>query len=74
MLRPKALAARLTATGVAGIVLPSFASGTTAADINPVFWHWAPSPPHRVQGVDDFGRLPSDARSWLGSPRHQSEA
>jgi len=58
------LARRLHADGVAGILVPSFATGATARDINAVFWRWGPGPPHQVAVVDDFGRLPRDAASW----------
>jgi RES domain-containing protein len=59
-----ALAARLTANGIAGIVVPSFASGATPADVNAVFWTWAAEPPHQVRVIDDLHRLPKDDRSW----------
>ena len=56
---------RLFATGIAGVVVPSFAKGAVAADVNVVFWGWAPDPPHRVQVIDDDDRrLPRDASSW----------
>jgi len=55
---------RLMAAGVAGIIVPSFAKGAVAADINAVFWYWAPEPPHQVRVIDDDRRLPRDARSW----------
>jgi RES domain-containing protein len=58
------LAERLIAGGTAGIIVPSFAKGTGAADINVVFWDWAPDPPHQVRVIDDHGRLPKDASSW----------
>ena len=58
------LAERLIKAGIAGVVVPSFASGATAADINVVFWKWHKMPPHQVRVVDDEGRLPMDARSW----------
>jgi RES domain-containing protein len=58
------LAERLAARGTAGIIVPSFAAGAGAADINVVFWTWAPDPPHQVRVIDDDGRLPKDASSW----------
>lgn len=58
------LARRLIAGGTAGIIVPSFAKGAGAADINVVFWDWAPDPPHQVRVVDDHDRLPRDASSW----------
>lgn len=58
------LADRLIADGIAGIVVPSFAFGAGPADINIVFWRWAPDPPHQVRVIDDLNRLPRDGRSW----------
>ncbi len=55
---------RLVAAGTAGAIVPSFAKGAVAADINVVFWDWAAAPPHQVRVVDDEHRLPRDARSW----------
>jgi RES domain-containing protein len=54
----------LIAAGTAGVIVPSFARGAGSADINAVFWHWAPAPPHQVRVIDDDRRLPKDARSW----------
>ena len=58
------IAERLVAEGAAGVVVPSFARGAAAADINVVFWYWAAIPPHLVRVIDDDQRLPVDARSW----------
>ncbi len=59
-----ALADRLIAAGFAGIVVPSFATGATAVDVNAVFWIWADDPPHQVRVIDDLGRLPRNDLSW----------
>jgi RES domain-containing protein len=59
-----AITERLVAAGIAGVVVPSFAKGAVAADINAVFWDWAPNPPHQVRVVDDDQRLPKDPSSW----------
>lgn len=59
-----ALAGRLAKQGVAAIIVPSFATGATVADVNVVFWNWSRDPPHQVRVVDDEGRLPRDASSW----------
>ncbi len=59
-----AMTRRLAAADIAGIVVPSFASGATAADINAVFWTWSADPPHRVHVIDDEGRLPRNQSSW----------
>jgi RES domain-containing protein len=58
------LARRLFDGGKAGIIVRSFATGSTAADVNAVFWRWGRKPPHQVAAVDDYERLPSDDRSW----------
>jgi RES domain-containing protein len=58
------LASRLSAAGVAAIIVPSFAPGATSFDRNIVFWRWADAPPHQVRVVDDERRLPRNARSW----------
>jgi RES domain-containing protein len=59
-----AIAERLVATGTACVVVPSFAKGAVAADINVVFWEWGSVLPHQVRVIDDDQRLPMDARSW----------
>jgi RES domain-containing protein len=58
------IAGRLIAAGTAGVLVPSFAKGAVAADVNVVFWDWAPDPPHQVRVIDDDGRLPNDTSSW----------
>ncbi len=55
---------RLVAAGTAGAIVPSFAKGAVAADVNVVFWDWAPDPPHQVRVVDNDERLPKDPSSW----------
>ena len=55
---------RLIASGTAGVIVPSYAKGAVEADINVVFWDWAPIPPHQVRVIDDERRLPRDGRSW----------
>lgn len=59
-----AMMRQLEAGGVAGIIVPSFAIGATALDVNVIFWTWDVAPPHRVQVIDDGGRLPRDMSSW----------
>jgi RES domain-containing protein len=58
------LAQDLATKGVAAIIVPSFAAGSTVNDINVVFWNWSPAPPHQVRVIDDHGRLPHTAASW----------
>jgi RES domain-containing protein len=55
---------RLVAAGTAGAIVPSFAKGAVATDVNVVFWDWAPDPPHQVRVIGDDQRLPKDADSW----------
>jgi RES domain-containing protein len=55
---------RLFAANTAGIIVRSFATGAVAADVNVVFWDWAPDPPHQVRVIDDDRRLPRDVSSW----------
>ncbi len=58
------LAEGLIKAGCAGIIVPSFAHGATARDINVVFWDWSETPPHKIRLVDEEGRLPKDDSSW----------
>ena len=58
------LADTLRADGVAGILVPSFAARATGRDVNAVFWTWGSEPPHRVEVIDETGRLPRDDASW----------
>ncbi len=54
----------LTATGHAGMIVPSFAPGAGPSDRNVIFWDWSDDLPHRVRVIDDERRLPRDDRSW----------
>ena len=65
---------RLVAAGMAGVIVPSFAKGAAVADVNVVFWDWAPDPPHQVRVIDDDERLPRDASSWRQTPHAGSSA
>ena len=60
-----AMSNRLMAAGIAGIIVRSFAFGASIHDINAVFWRWEHTPPHQVVVVDDLGRLPKNASSWV---------
>lgn len=55
---------RLRTEGVAGVLVRSCAPAAMPTDVNAVFWVCQPVPPHKVQVVDDEGRLPRDLRSW----------
>ncbi len=59
-----AMMKRLTAAGVAGIIVPSFAIGATEADINVIFWKWSGALPYQVKVVDDGERLPKNMSAW----------
>ncbi len=59
-----AMADRLHAAGHAAILVPSFAAGATAEDVNAVFWRWSDTTPHQVRVIDPGRRLPQDDRSW----------
>lgn len=56
---------RLVGVGAAGILVPSFAPGADADDINLVLWKWGSDLPHKVTAIDPSGRLPKDQLSWL---------
>jgi RES domain-containing protein len=55
---------RLTAAGVAGIIVPSFAIGATGADINAICWKWSGALPYQVKVVDDGEWLPKNISAW----------
>ncbi len=58
------LAARLMASGAAGLIAPSYAPGAGEGDRNLVLWRWGPDLPHRVDVHDPSGRLPKSQLSW----------
>lgn len=55
---------RFRAQGIAGVLVPSFAPGAGAKDINLVLWDWGADVPHQVTVFDPSGRLPKDQLSW----------
>lgn len=55
---------RLRATGIAGIVVPSFAPGAEIEDRNLVLWDWGADLPHKASVFDPSNRLPKDQLSW----------
>jgi RES domain-containing protein len=59
-----AIAQSLIDEGIAGIIVPSFASNSPEEGKNLVFWIWNDTPSHRVDVIDDLGRLPGDQESW----------
>lgn len=52
------LADSLISTGVAGIIVRSFAPGCGPEDSNLVFWSWSEKKPYRIITIDDHERLP----------------
>jgi len=54
----------LLAAGYAGILVPSFANGSTADDRNLVLWRWGRDLPYKVAVYDPTGRLPKNQLSW----------
>ena len=51
------LAKQLVEAGVSGILVPSFAPGAPDKASNLVVWRWGRDRPHRIQCIDDEGRL-----------------
>ena len=60
-----ALVEALRETEIAGAVVPSFAPGAAADATNVVLWKWGSDLPHAISVIDDGGRLPRDAASWI---------
>jgi RES domain-containing protein len=54
----------LRASGFSGVLVPSYLSGSSASDVNLVFWNWGANPPHRVRIIDVCKRLPKNQDSW----------
>jgi RES domain-containing protein len=50
--------------GAAGVVVRSFAPGSSASDNNLVLWRWGADSPHKVAVFDPAGRLPKNPLSW----------
>ena len=50
-------ARRLAAAGYAGLIVPSYARGAMAGDINVVLWRWNTGDSDALAIVDDEGRL-----------------
>jgi RES domain-containing protein len=55
--KTQAFARRLIAAGYNGLLVRSFAAGSTADDMNLVLWNWGGSPPVRLVPIDDEKRL-----------------
>lgn len=55
--RTQAFSQRLIALGFQGLLVRSFAPGSSAADLNLVLWTWGPTAPSRLTLIDDESRL-----------------
>jgi RES domain-containing protein len=55
--RTQAFARTLIAAGHNGLLVRSFASGTTERDLNLVLWKWGDQAPSRLALIDDENRL-----------------
>jgi RES domain-containing protein len=65
--KTQAFARRLIGVGYGGLLIRSFAAGSTADDLNLVLLKWADRPPARLILIDDEGRL-SRSEEKDGSP------
>lgn len=61
------LAQQLLELGFVGIKVRSFAPGCSLQNQNIVLWRWDNVPPHALEVIDDFQRLPSTLASWRDS-------
>lgn len=50
-------ARELVAQGFNGLLVPSFAKGAVAGDLNLVLWRWGDAAPSRLELIDDEHRL-----------------
>ena len=55
--KTQALARRLIGAGYNGLLVRSFAAGSTADDLNLVLWRWSNAAPARLVLIDDENRL-----------------
>ncbi|PIO96311.1 RES family NAD+ phosphorylase [Pleomorphomonas carboxyditropha] len=55
--RTQGFAADLLAAGFSGLLVRSFARGSSDADLNLVLWRWSEGLPHRLTVIDEEGRL-----------------
>ena len=55
---------QVRAQGFCGALVPSFAGGATAEDVNLVLWDYGPDRPHKVTAYDPSGKLPKNQLSW----------
>lgn len=55
--RTQRFARELIAQGCHGLLVPSFAKGAAAGDLNLVLWRWGDTAPSRLELIDDEHRL-----------------
>lgn len=55
--RTQSFARRLIASGCRGLLVRSFAPGTSEQDLNLVLWSWGDALPSQLTLIDDEGRL-----------------
>jgi RES domain-containing protein len=60
--RTQVFARRLIAGGRSGLLVRSFAPGTTEQDFNLVLWRWGDGAPSRLRLIDDENRLSRQSR------------
>lgn len=66
----QAFARRLIGDGYHGLMVRSFAPGTTEDDLNLVLWRWSDAAPHRLVLIDDENRLsPTVDVGDIGRPK-----
>ncbi len=53
----QAFAHALVGDGYSGLLVPSYARGAKADDLNLVLWKWGNRKPHKLSMIDDDGRL-----------------
>ncbi len=58
------IADRLMEDGAAGMLVRSFAPGSTPENINLVLWRWSDEGPHQVRVHDPQHRLPKSGLPW----------
>lgn len=55
--RTQTFAKSLIEHGFNGLLVPSFARGAGADDLNLMLWRWSARPPSRIEPIDDENRL-----------------
>jgi RES domain-containing protein len=58
------MANHLIASGIAGIIVPSYAKNAPEDGLNIILWDWHDFPPHQAKLIDDDKRLAKNLKSW----------